>query len=241
MGKIVVIEGMDGSGKSTQTKRLYNYLVRQGLRVKQFHFPSGEGFYGDMVNSFLRGEYGDADNVDPYFAAFAFAGNRKETDGRLRKWMREYDIILLDRYTFSNIAYQCAKLRSRKEQRKLSEWIYRLEFRDFGIPKPDISIFMGVPMSFVRHQLMRSRSGSEREYLKGEEDIHEKDISLQYRVASQYRQLCEKYDELVLLECTDENGRMISGDRIHRKIIDMLENYGIIEKNNNRRMLWKTE
>ncbi len=228
MGKFIVLEGMDGSGKSTQTKRLTEYLSKRGLRVKTFHFPSGEGFYGNMVNSFLKGEFGRAEDVDPYFAAFVFAGDRKELAGRVRQWLEEYDVVLLDRYTFSNAAYQCAKIANKNRQRKLRRWIFNLEFNVFNIPKPDVSIFLGVPMSFVKHQLARERKGDERDYLGGKDDIHEKDISLQYKVNEQYNIMCRNSAEIVLLDCCNEDGKMLDGDKIHKNIIRLLKEKGII-------------
>lgn len=228
MGKFVVIEGMDGSGKSTQTKKLCAYLDSLGLKVKTFHFPSGEGFYGKLVSSFLRGELGRAEDVDPYFAAFVFAGDRKEMSDTVRQWLEEYDIVLMDRYVYSNAAYQCAKIQSTKEQKKLREWIFKLEFEVFDIPRPDLSVFLGVPVSFVRHQLEKERAGEERAYLEGKTDIHENDISLQYRVGEQYRIMCARQEEMHLLDCTDDMGHMLPGDSIHKKLVNLLQENNIL-------------
>lgn len=228
MGRFIVIEGMDGSGKSTQTKRLTEFLERKGLKVKSFHFPSGEGFYGNMVNSFLRGEFGKADDVDPYFAAFLFAGDRRDMSEKVNEWLQEYDIVLLDRYAFSNIAYQCAKIGDRESKDELRRWIFRTEFDVFKIPKPDVSLFLGVPMSFVKSRLSAERTGSERDYLNGGTDIHENDISLQYRVNEQYHIMCSEYDEITMIDCGDEHGRMLESDEIHEKIIELLKMKNII-------------
>ena len=229
MGKFIVIEGTDGAGKSTQTKRLAEYLKKKGLRVKTFHFPSGKGFYGEIVNAFLRGDYGKVEEVDPYFVAFAFAGDRKETAEEVRRWLQEYDVVLMDRYTFSNIAYQCAKLEEEQEQKKLMDWIFRLEFEVFRIPKPDLSVFLNVPESFTRRQLDRERTGAEREYLRGKSDVHEDSLELQRRVRKQYTVMCREYAEIVLLDCTNENGAMLHGDKIQKRIIRLLREAGIID------------
>lgn len=228
MGKFIVIEGMDGSGKSTQTKKLNEYLNNLGYKVKTFHFPSGEGFYGNIVNGFLRGDFGRAEAVDPYFAAFIFAGDRKEMSETVKEWLEEFDVVLLDRYTFSNIAYQCAKLSGAKEQKKLRDWIFALEFEVFNIPKPDLSVFLGVPMSFVKHQLGKERFGEERDYLNGRADIHEKDMSLQYKVGEQYRIMCGEHEEMVMIDCTNDQGHMLNGEKIHKKIINLLKEKEII-------------
>lgn len=228
MGRFIVMEGMDGSGKSTQTKRLTAYLEGKGLKVKSFHFPSGEGFYGNLVNSFLRGEFGQADDVDPYFAAFLFAGDRRDMSEKVNAWLKEYDVVLFDRYAFSNIAYQCAKVEGKERQEVLRKWIFHTEFDVFGIPKPDVSVFLGVPMSFVQSRLSAERTGSERDYLNGAEDIHENDISLQYRVNEQYHIMCSEIDDITMIDCADEQGNMLESDEIHGKIIKLLKESGIV-------------
>ncbi len=214
---------MDGSGKSTQVRRLTEHFEESGLKVKSFHFPSEKGFYGEAVSAFLRGDFGAADTVDPYFAAFIFAGDRRDMADTLRKWIEEYDVVLLDRYSFSNNAYQCAKLSDQKEREKLSKWIMDLEFNVFGIPRPDLSIFLSVPQNFVKKQLNKDRKGAERKYLKGKTDIHEKDNGLQERVGEMYRSMCEEFPELVLVDCTDDNGKMLNSKRIQEKILSLIE------------------
>lgn len=222
MGRFIVLEGMDGSGKSTQVRLLTEYFNKQGLRVKSFHFPSEKGFYGEAVSAFLRGDFGDAGSVDPYFAAFIFAGDRRDMAPTLRKWLEDYDVVLLDRYSFSNNAYQCAKISDPEERTRLSNWIMDLEFNVFGIPRPDLSIFLSVPQTFVKDQLEKERTGAERDYLEGKSDIHEADAGLQERVGNMYREMCGKYEELVLIDCADENGRMLGSGEIEKKILELI-------------------
>ena len=230
MGKFIVLEGMDGSGKSTQTKRLTEYLKGRGLNVKTFHFPSEKGFYGKTVSAFLRGDFGKAEEVDPYFAAFIFAGDRRDMAEEVRSWISEYDVVLLDRYSFSNNAYQCAKLDNEEEISALSGWIMSLEFETFGIPRPDLSIFLSVPQTFVAKQLRKERRGEERKYLEGKQDIHENASGLQEKVGAMYRKMCSEYDELVLVDCADENGKMLDSGKIQKRIVNLLIEKEIISK-----------
>ena len=224
MGKFIVIEGTDGSGKSTQTGKLTQYLKARGLRVKQFHFPSGEGFYGRAINSFLKGDLGSAEEVDPYYVAFLFARDRVQMADRVRKWIEEYDIVLMDRYAYSNVAYQCAKLDQKpKEREKLYRWIVDMEFASGEIPIPDLCLYLGVPRAFSERKLTEERTGEDREYLEGGTDIHEQNLSLQQGVAGVYREMCREFDEMVYVECGDASGEMLKSDEIHQKIVKLLE------------------
>ena len=229
MGKFIVIEGTDGSGKSTQTRKLANYLKKQGLSVKQFHFPSGKGFYGRAINSFLKGDLGSALEVDPYYVAFLFARDRVNNAALVRKWIDKYDIVLMDRYAYSNVAYQCGKLmRKPREKEKLYRWIVDMEFGSGEIPIPDLCMYLGVPQKFVEEKLMETRSGEDREYLEGGSDIHEENLVLQKNVGSVYRDMCQEFDEMVYVDCAGPDGEMMKSDQIHRRILDVMRARGVL-------------
>ena len=229
MGKFIVIEGTDGSGKSTQTRKLTRYLKAQGLTVKQFHFPSGKGFYGRAINSFLRGDLGSALEVDPYYVAFLFARDRIQNAALVRKWIDKYDIVLMDRYAYSNVAYQCAKLmRKPREKEKLYRWIVDMEFKSGEIPIPDLCMFLGVPRAFSEKKLQEDRAGGDRDYLDGASDIHEDNLLLQQNVGSVYREMCRDFDEMVYVECGDASGNMMKSEEIHQKILEVMKEKGVI-------------
>ena len=221
MGKLIVIEGMDGSGKSTQTKRLTTYFQKNNYRIKSFHFPTTDGFYGRLISSFLKGELGSVEEVDPYFISSLYAFDRKEMADEIRSWIKEYDIVLFDRYAFSNVAYQCAKVTQEEEKRRLKEWILNFEFEINSIPVPDINLFLGVPISFVKQQLGKKRKGQERDYLEGKKDIHEKDIGLQQKVEKEYLALCQE-EKVVYVNCGDGRGNMKNSEDIYGEILQML-------------------
>ena len=229
MGKFIVIEGTDGSGKSTQTQMLARARKARGLRVKQFHLPSGKGFYGRAINAFLRGDLGGAQEVDPYYAAFLFARDRVQMAEMVRKWIDSYDIVLMDRYAYSNVAYQCAKLKRKpKEKEKLYRWIVDQEFHSGEIPIPDLCMYLEVPRSFAAGRLREERQGRDREYLEGGSDIHEKDLRLQKAVAEVYREMCDEFDEMVCVDCAGTKGKMLGSEEIHQKIMDTLTEREII-------------
>ena len=101
-------------------------------------------------------------------------------------WLKDGNIVLLDRYTYSNIAYQCAKITDEQTQEELMKWILSLEFRHFAIPKPDLNIFLDVPFAFTEKKLSGSRTGDDRSYLNGTRDIHEESLIFQKKVRDIY-------------------------------------------------------
>lgn len=229
MGKLIVLEGMDGSGKSTQVRMLAQALKKQGLKIKQFHFPTEKGFAGRMISSFLKGEFGKADEVDPYFVAMLYALDRKSMARTMYRWLEEYDVVLLDRYVLSNVAYQCAKLPVFESRMALSSWILDLEHGINHLPQADITLYMGVSLQFVDRQLARHRKGKNRAYLEGGEDIHEKDLRLQREVNEVYTIFCEDWEDIVFVNCLDHGGNMLESDVIHQKIMEILVQEHIID------------
>lgn len=227
--KVIVIEGVDGSGKSTQLKLLNDYLTLKGRRCEYLHFPRTEApFFGELIARFLRGEFGALDDVNPWLVAMLYAGDRMDASKIINEWLKAGSIVLLDRYTYSNIAYQCAKLSDPEEQEKLMKWILDLEFRHFGIPLPDLNIFLDVPFSFTRNKLSVSRTGDDRKYLNGTTDIHERSISFQRKVRDIYIKVANKDNRLCLVNCSDEIGRMLPAEKIFNKIIDNLKERKLI-------------
>jgi dTMP kinase len=222
--RFIVIEGLDGSGKSTQLKLLQDYLDARSVPYKYLHFPRLEtGVYGELVARFLRGEMGDNDQVDPYLVALIYAGDRADAAAQIREWMDEGYLMILDRYVYSNIAFQCAKLESQEERDRLRDWILEFEFGHNQLPKPDLNLFLNVPFEFTRKQLKNARGGADRAYLKGERDIHEENLDFQEQVRSVYLALEKHVDDLELLHCMDAGGEMLAPDAISALIIKYLD------------------
>ncbi len=218
--RFVVIEGLDGSGKSTQLKLLREYLEKEGVSYKYLHFPRlEEGVYGELVARFLRGEMGPNDQVDPYLVALIFAGDRAEASSMIRNWIEEGYFVVVDRYVYSNIAFQCAKLSGAEERIRLRDWILDFEFTHNELPKPDLNLLLHVPIEFTRQQLEKARAGEDRSYLKGERDIHEEDLGFQEKVMKEYIALQQYVDDLKLIDCTDGVGKMQAPGSISELVI----------------------
>jgi dTMP kinase len=225
--QFLVIEGLDGSGKSTQLGLLRDHLELHDIPYRYLHFPRlEEGIYGELVARFLRGEMGANDQVDPYLVALIFAGDRADAADQIRSWMEEGKLVVVDRYVYSNIAFQCAKLDSPEKRKRLRKWILELEFGYNRLPRPDLSLFLDVPFEFTRRQLVGMRHGNDRTYLKGEQDIHEANIGFQERVRQEYLSLQKVVHDLMIIDCVDSGGGMRSPQSISELIIKRMELQG---------------
>ena len=229
MMKLFVIEGVDGAGKSTQIKLLRDFFSKKGYSCEYMHFPRTETpYFGELISRFLRGEFGTLNDVDPYLAAMLYAGDRKDASTMISKWLTDGKIVFLDRYTYSNIAYQCAKLEERSAQDKLMNWIFSLEFGHFAIPKPDLNIFLDVPFDFAEKNLTKIRTGSDRNYLNGTKDIHEESMAFQKKVRDIYLRVSESDDLLAVVDCSSSVGTMLSPAEIFELIINIFKERNLI-------------
>lgn len=221
---LTVLEGLDGAGKSTQVKKLRAYLEGVFGSLEYIHFPRYDApVYGDLISRFLRGDFGDNSSVHPQLVALLFAEDRHGAAPEMKRTLDKGGAVLLDRYVYSNIAYQCAKLSDKEAAADLREWIFNTEYGQFDLPKPDLNIFLDVPISFVEKKLTADRAGNDREYLGGAQDIHEADIEFQKRVRDIYREQCLKDPKFIRIDCGDENGCMLPPDTIFEKIREVVD------------------
>ena len=205
---LVVVEGLDGSGKSTQVRRLKEYLENTVGELEYIHFPRYDAeVYGELISRFLRGD-------------LLFAEDRRDASATIRGWLEEGRTVLLDRYVYSNIAYQCAKLEDAEQREALREWILHTEYGSFGLPSPDINIFLDVPVAFVEQKLSGGRNGCDRNYLEGGRDIHEADMSFQKTVRQIYLHQCELDSHFIRVDCSSAEGEMLPPDEIFARIMD---------------------
>ncbi len=217
---LIVLEGLDGAGKSTQIKYLQKYYTERGKEVKYLHFPRFDSpVFGGMIAKFLRGDFGDIDSVHPMTVALLYAGDRGDAAPLMNEWLKNNQyVVILDRYIYSNIAFQCAKISDDSEREDLRNWIFDTEYNYFKIPVPDLNLFLDVPISFVHKKLSEQREGEEREYLNGLKDIHEANISFQNKVREVYLHECERDEHFIRIDCSDTDGNMASATEIFEKI-----------------------
>lgn len=223
---LVVLEGLDGAGKSTQVRKLKRYLETKLGALTYIHFPRYDApVYGDLISRFLRGDFGDNASVHPQLVALLFAEDRHGAGPEMQEILADGGHILLDRYVYSNIAYQCAKTGNKEQAEELRNWIFNTEYGEFGLPKPDLNIFLDVPIGFVESKLKSQRGGSDRDYLEGSQDIHEADIEFQKNVRDMYRRQCELDPNFIRIDCSDEEGNMMHPNEIFAIIQKTVDEY----------------
>lgn len=205
MGKLIVIEGTDSSGKQTQTEILYKALAEQGVKVKKISFPNYDSRACEPVKMYLAGEFGDkASDVNPYPVSSMFAVDRYasyKTDWE--KFYKEDGIIVTDRYTTSNMVHQASKIEGKEEKKTYLDWLADLEYQKMGIPKPDLVIFLNMPTEFAVRLMAERKNKITGE---AEKDIHERDTEY---LRKSYENACEIAQEMGWQEI-----KCVAGDRI---------------------------
>lgn len=231
-GLFLVLEGGDGSGKSSQLELLAEFLKKSGRKVQTLHFPRlREKPYGELIAGYLRGDFGPLDRVDPQLSALLYALDRMEAAGEMRELLASGHTLLADRYILSNLAYQCARTPDPEKKRRLALWIESFEYGHNAIPRPDLTLYLDDPLSFAMKKLAGDRAGADREYLEGKRDLHEADGSLQERVRKEFLELArQRVGEIGVVDCRNEQGGMADRTAIHHRVIDALRYYGIVSR-----------
>ncbi len=172
MGKLIVIEGVDASGKATQTERLYQRLAKENQAVRQISFPDYDSDFSLPIKRYLAGDLGkNADDVSPFAASLFYAIDRYASFKRdWGTFYQEGGILVADRYVTSNLVHQGAKISGDKKE--FIDWLSELEYDRLALPKPDLVLFLDMPPEFAR-KLMQNRANK----FTGEQqkDIHERD------------------------------------------------------------------
>jgi len=219
-GRLIVIDGGDGSGKATQAELLINYLKKEGEEVKYFDFPRYySSFHGRLVGRFLAGEFGKLDEVSPYLASLAYALDRASVREEMEAWLKKGGTIVCNRYVSSNMAHQSAKLPEEKREEFL-RWVDELEYRQHKMPRPDLILYLYVPYQ-IGWQLTKKKA-DKRRYVKGQ-DIAEKDLHHRREAEKMYLYLAKKQKKWVTIECVVD-GKILPIKTIHQKIIQILKN-----------------
>ena len=219
-GKLIVIDGGDGSGKTTQAHLLVEHLKKKNILVKYVDFPQYyHSFHGKTIAKFLRGEFGSIDEVSPYLASLAYALDRATVKREMDDFLTKGGYIIANRYATSNMAHQGAKLKDEYEQKEFLKWIYELEYKVHKIPKENMVVYLYVPWKVG---IGLSVSRIKQEYLKDKSDIAEKDINHRIEAEKMYLELAKKYKHWVKVDCV-ENEKLLSKEEIFRKVLKIVE------------------
>jgi dTMP kinase len=198
-GKFIVIDGTDGSGKTTQNRLLHERLKAEGLDVVVFNFPQYGKKSAGLVENYLNGDYGTAEEVGPYRASIFFACDRYDASFAIKEALSAGKIVLTDRYVTANMGHQGGKLTDRHDRKEYFTWLENLEFVQFGIPKPDLNIILHVAPE-IGQRLVGVRGNKQ--------DIHEADINHLKNAEQAYLEIAKIMPNMVLVECVKDDDIM---------------------------------
>ncbi len=217
-GKLIAIEGLDGSGKTVQWKMLGQYLKDNGFGVKFVDFPQYSNASAGLINNYLRDIYGPANSVSPFASSLFYALDRFDlahnVRGNIQNWLENGKIVLANRYVASNGGHQGGKIQDLEELKKFLHWLWDMEFGILQIPKPDINIFLDVPFE-IGKTLREKRVTTFR-------DAHESDEQHLISAERAYRIMIKEFpNDFVVIECV-ENEKLLSVEEIHKKVVKVV-------------------
>lgn len=217
MAKLIIMEGLDGCGKSTQTALLEDYFKTEKLAYKKIKLPDYDSPSSTLVNMYLAGEFGtNANDVNAY-AASAFYAVDRFASFKL-KWKKDYDngsIILADRYATSNSIYQMEKIPKNQWDYYLN-WAEDFEYNKIGIPKPDLVIYLDMPVE-ISQKLMTSRYNGD----ETKKDVHEVNVDF-LKSCRESALYAAKKQNWKVIDCS-KDGKPLPIEIIHSKILDVVK------------------
>jgi len=219
-GKLIVIDGTDGSGKATQTNILVKRLKKKGYKVALADFPQYGQRSATLVEDYLNGKFGSAKEVGPYRSSIFFAVDRYAASFQIRAWLHEGYIVISNRYVTANMGHQGGKIRDAKTRKKFFRWLDKLEFGLFGIPRPDATLILHVPAAIAQTFVDKKRY---RQYIGDvKRDLHEADIGHLKAAEKTYYEIAKLLPKTQRIECSDGD-RILRPEEIHRKIWTMVK------------------
>ncbi len=220
----IVLEGTDGCGKTTQAQLLCTHFENTGRRVAHYHFPILENnVFGELIASYLRGEFGDIASLSPKLIGALYAANRRDMQPLLRAALEDDAVLVVDRYYASNLAYAGAKVAAADERDALIRWLIRTDLESFRNLEPDLTLFLDAPLRFSMSVNAQRNITQDRAYTEGKQDIHEAKAEYQARVQEVYRSLGLYLPHYDIIECGDGQGGMRSKESIAATIWERVE------------------
>jgi dTMP kinase len=218
-GKLIAIEGIDGSGKRTQLDLLASALEARGMDTLRISFPRYESFFGKLVGRYLNGDFGALDVVDPHLSALLYAGDRLEAKSEIETALSAGKIVLADRYIGSNMAHQSARVPP-EQREEFFAWLKRLEYGLYALPMEDLVIYLRVPVQDA-HRLVGLKSA--RAYTSLKRDIHEEDVKHLEQTAIIYDRLATEAN-WTRIDCFNAaSGALRSPEEIHGAVLQVVE------------------
>ena len=226
-GKLIVIDGTDGSGKATQTELLIKHLKKDGRKVKVVDFPDYySNFFGKFIGHCLSEQYYNFVKVHPKIVSVLYAADRFESKDKIKKWLKEGNIVIANRYASANQIHQGGKVANLKKRESFIKWLAEMEYEVFKIPKTDIVFYLSVPISIVLKLIKERNNGERRKYLgkkkANKTDVHEKDVKFLENSRKSALWLAKTQKNWIKIECV-KNGKIDTRENIHKKVYEKIK------------------
>ena len=217
-GKLIVIDGTDGSGKATQAELLKKRLAKEGFTVKLVDFPEYyENFFGEFLGLCLSEQYYHWVNIHPKIASVVYAADRFESKEKIEGWLNKGYVVLANRYVSANQIHQGGKIANPAKRAEFMEWLAKMEYGVFKIPKPDLVFYLNVPMKIVEKLLAERNIEHARAYLGKKKDVHETDMNFLKNSQKSALWLAEREKNWKKIECAPK-GEILPREEIHEQI-----------------------
>ena len=221
-GKLIVIDGTDGSGKATQTNLLIKHLKKDGRKVKVVDFPEYySNFFGAFIGHCLSEQYYNFVKIHPKIASVLYAADRFESKDKIKKWLKGGFVVIANRYASANQIHQGGKIANTKKRESFIKWLAEMEYKVFKIPKPDAIFYLDVPIPIVLKLIRERNKNGSRSYLNRERtqkrDVHEKDIDFLENSRKSALWLAKTQKGWIKIVCV-KNGILSARPDIHKEI-----------------------
>lgn len=221
-GKLIVIDGNDGSGKETQFRILVERLKKEGHDVETIDFPRYyDNFFGALVGECLAGEHGDFLNLDPRIKSMLYAADRWESKAQMEKWLSEGKVVICDRYVSANQIHQGRQIKDEKERREFMEWLEKMEHEVYAIPRPDLVVYISMPVEMTEELLKNKITKDSKKYLKGKKDVHEESVEFLEQSRANAMKIVAEHNHWIKVECASE-GKLRTREDIHEEVYNEL-------------------
>jgi dTMP kinase len=222
-GKLIVIEGGDGSGKTTQADLLKEYLDKKNIPTMLIDFPQYDTFYGEIIAKYLRGEFGAPEQTSPFLVAILFALDRTTLRDQIVSFLKQGGYVIANRYVPSNVAHQAANINDPQKQDEFVHWIQELEYNQMKLPQEDTVIYLYLPWDMgMKKSKEKISHGTQSDYHKGQLDIHEKSEMHRKEVEKMYLKLSKQYNHWRRIDCIGEDTNQLTAEQIHLMVISTL-------------------
>jgi dTMP kinase len=219
-GKLIVIDGTDGSGKATQVDLLVKHLQKDGKKVKVVDFPEYySNFFGKFIGHCLSEQYYNFIDVHPKIASVLFAADRFESKEKIEKWLKEGNIVIANRYASANQIHQGGKIANAKKRQAFIEFLDEMEHKVFKIPRPDMVFYLSVPLNIALRLIKERNKTSTRKYLGSKKDVYEKDKMFLANSVKSALWLAENQKNWIKIDCTVD-GKIDTRENIHEKVYE---------------------